>query len=194
MSVVRPLWQRWLVPAALVLLGLNLVGLAVWTLPREHDQRTAAARAEELRAAVRHQRAEAAALRERSAAIRANAVDLDRFYARYAGTEKADLVPTLEAVEELARLPGLRPGGRGYSREAVAGTPLERLAISLPLEGSYDQLLSFLREVEHSPRFLTVDGVSMQGGRSSGNAQLRVELSTYLKLSGDARTRSGRAR
>ncbi|HXY42095.1 MAG TPA: GspMb/PilO family protein [Vicinamibacteria bacterium] len=194
MSVSRPLWQRWLVPAAAALLALNLVAFAAWTLPREHDQRNAAVRAEALRAAVRQQRSEAAALRERAAAIRANATDLERFYARYAGTEKADLVPTLEAVEDLARLPGLRPGARGYSREAVAGTPLERLAITVPLEGSYDQLVSFLREVERSPRFLTVDGVAMQGGRSSGNAQLRVELSTYLKLGGDARTRSGRGR
>ncbi|HVO10427.1 MAG TPA: GspMb/PilO family protein [Vicinamibacteria bacterium] len=195
MSVVRPLWQRWLVPAAAALAALNLVEFAAWTLPREHSQRHAAVRAEGLRAAVRRQRSEAAALRERAAAISANAGDLERFYTRYAGTEKADLVPTLETVEDLARLPGLRPGPRGYSRQPVAGTPLERLAITLPLEGSYEQLVSFLGEVERSPRFLTVDGVSMQGGRvGGGNAQLRVELSTYLKLDEGVRTRSGRAR
>ena len=194
MSVGRPLWQRRLVPAAAGLLAVNLVGFAAWTLPRAHGQRSAALRAEAFRAAVRQQRAEAAALRERAAAITANAADLQRFYARYAGTEQADLVPTLEAVEELARLPGLRPGGRGYRREAVAGTHLERLAIALPLEGSYEQLVSFLREVERSPRFLTIDGVSLQGGRGVGTAELRVELSTYLKAEGEARTRSGRAR
>ncbi len=193
MSVGRPLWERWLVPAAAALLALNLVAFVAWTLPREHDQRNAAARAESFRVAVRQQRAEAAALRARAAAIRANAGDLARFYARYAGTERTDLISTLETVEDLARLPGLRPGARAFSRAPVTGAPLERLAITLPLDGSYGQLVAFLGEVERSPRFLTIDGVSMHG-ESTGGAQLRVELSTDLKKDAEPRTRSSRAR
>ncbi len=193
MTAERPLWQRWLLPAAVVLAGANLVGFLAWTLPREHEQRSAAARAEADRAAVRSQRAEAMALRQRATAVRSNGADLQRFYSRYAGTEKADLIPTLEEVEALARMPGLRPGTRNYSREPLEGLPLERLAISLPVEGTYDQLVSFLGEVERSPRFITIDGVSMQG--KPGSAALRVELSTYLKVNpAEVRQRRARAR
>ncbi len=193
MSRERPVWRRFLLPACLALLGANLVAAVAWTLPRGLRQRNAGARLEAARAEARQQRQATAALRERSAAVRANAADVERFYARIAGSERADLIPTLEAVETMARSPGLKPGARSFSRDPVKGTPLERVAITLPLSGSYDQLVGFLREIESSPRFLTVESVSMRG--EPGSAKLQVELSTYLKLPpGVPAARSGRAR
>jgi hypothetical protein len=40
--------------------------------------------------------------------------------------------------------------------------------------------VGFLREVEASPRFLTVDRVAMRADQE-GKAALQVELSTYLR-------------
>ena len=45
-------------------------------------------------------------------------IGLWRAIMNLAGTEKADLLPTLEAIEEMARAPGLRPGARSYRRIA----------------------------------------------------------------------------
>lgn len=180
----RPFWERWLLPAAVALLAVNLVGLLAWTVPRGLRQRNASTRVQAAREEARRARALAAALRQRAATIRADAADAERFYARVAGTERADLVPTLEEVEKMARAQGLRPGSRSFSRDEVKDTPLERVAITLPLSGSYEQLVGFLRDVERSPRFLTVDRVSMRGER--GGARLQVELSAYLKSAGGA--------
>jgi Tfp pilus assembly protein PilO len=174
------MWRARLLPAFLALLGANLVVLAAWTGPRYWRQRGAAARAEAARAEVERQRVAIAALRERAAAIRANGVDVERFYRSLAGTEKADLLPSLEEVERLALAPGLRPGARSYRREDVADAWVERVGVTLPLEGTYAQLLEFLGEVERSPRFLTVDRVAMHGD-ADGEASLQVELSTYLR-------------
>jgi hypothetical protein len=99
--------------------------------------------------------------------------------------EKGDLLPTLEAIEELARAPGLTPGRRAFQREDVEKARVERVAVTLPLSGSYDQLVGFLREVEASPRFLTVDRVAMRADRDGG-AALQVELSTYLRRAAEA--------
>ena len=190
MSAGVPFWRRRLVPAFLVLLGVNLVALAGWTGPRYWRQKNAAARAEAARAEVEGQRRATAALRERAASIRGNAADVERFYRSLAGSEKADLLPTLKAIEELAGSPGLRPGARGFQREEVKETRVERVAVTLPLEGSYEQLVGFLRDVDASPRFLTVDRVSMRA-ESDGGARLQVELSTYLRR---ADAREGRPR
>ena len=82
----------------------------------------------------------------------------------------------------MARSVGLRPGSRTVSHADIKGTPLERVTFRMPLTGSYDQLVGFLREVEHSPRFLVVDRVSMQGeSNKPGSANLQVELSTIMK-------------
>jgi Tfp pilus assembly protein PilO len=178
--VSAPFWRRRLVPAFLVVLGLNLAVLAAWTGPRYWRQKNASTRAESAQAELERQRRVTAALRERAVAIRENAADVERFYRSLAGSEKADLLPALKAIDDLARSPGLRPGARGFQREEVKDARVERIAVALPLEGSYEQLVGFLREVGASARFLTVDRVSMQAQRDGG-AKLQVELSTYVR-------------
>jgi Tfp pilus assembly protein PilO len=185
-----PFWRRRLLPAFLALLGVNLLGLAAWTGPRYWRQRHAAARAETARVEAERQRAAVVGLRERAGAIRGNGADVQRFY-RTAGTEKADLLPTLEAIEDMARAPGLQPGARSFRREEVKDARLERVVVTLPLEGTYPQLVGFLREVERSPRFITVDDVAMRAD-PDGSATLQVELSAYLRLSPGEGVRRGR--
>jgi Tfp pilus assembly protein PilO len=130
---------------------------------------------------VARARAEAAGLEERAEAIRANTADLKRFYESVIGSEEAHLVPTLRDIEQMARQPGLRPGPRRFSREAVEDAAVERVAVTVPLEGSYEELVGFLGKVESSPRFLTVDGIALSNA-GEGEASLQVELSAYMGL------------
>lgn len=178
--MTRPFWRSKLLPVFLVLLALNAAVLGAWTLPRSLRQKNAAARAVAARTELARDRERLEALRERAAAIQANRADLERFYTTLAGSQKQDLLPTLEAIEELARAPGLQPASRRLRREGLDDAPLERVSVTLPLEGSYAQLVGFLRGVERSPRFLTVDRVSLRADSESGGA-LQVELSTYLR-------------
>jgi len=191
--VSRPFWRTTLLPVFLVLLALNLGVLLAWTLPRSLRQKSAAERAVVARAELARERERADALRERAAAIRANRADLERFYTTLAGSEKQDLLKALTAIEELARAGGLQPASRTLRRDDVDKAPLERVAVTLPLEGSYAELVGFLRGVERSPRFLTVDRVSLRADAESGGA-LQVELSTYLRQSPQARNARRRGR
>ena len=193
MSAGAPFWRRRLLPAFLALLGVNVLAFVAWTGPRYWMQKNAATRAAAARAEVERQRQSTGALRERAAAIRKNAADVERFQRSLAGAEKADLLPALKAIEDLARSPGLRPGARTFQRDEVTDARVERVGVTLPLEGSYEQLVGFLREVEASPRFLTVDRVSMRA-ENEGGARLQVELSTYLREAGDAPEEGRRGR
>jgi Tfp pilus assembly protein PilO len=190
--VTRPMWRTRLLPAFLALLALNGIVLAAWTLPRSLRQRSAVARSASAEAALQRARERALALGERARAIRANRADLDRFYARFASGDPQELVESLEAVEELARAPGLQPAARTLHREDVEGAPLERVAIAMPIEGSYAELVGFLRGVERSPRFLTVDGVALRAAEEGGS--LQVELSTYLHRAPEAGKAARRGR
>jgi len=185
MSAGEPVWRTRLLPAFLVLAGVNILALAAWTGPRYWAEKNAAARAQAAQDEVQRQRRTAAALRERAAAIHENGADVERFYRSLAGTEKADLAPTLEAIESLARAPGLTPGTRSFRREDVSDARVERVAVTLPLAGSYEQLVGFLRGIEGSPRFLTVDRVAMRAEKDRGTS-LQVELSAYLRRTGEA--------
>ena len=191
--MTRPFWRTKLLPLFLGLLALNAVAFVAWTLPRSLRQRNAQARAASARAELLLEKQRAQALVDRAEAIRANGADLERFYATLAGDEKQDLFQSLEAVEELAREPGLQLATRSVRREDVDGAPLERVVMTLPLEGSYPQLVGFLRGVERSKRFLTVDGVALRADAESGGS-LQVDLSTYLRQSPEARKSRRRGR
>jgi Tfp pilus assembly protein PilO len=194
-SAARPFWRRRLLPAFLGLAALNLLVFVVWTGPRTFRLRSVAVRGATARAEVERQRETVGRLRERAEAIRANQADLERFYRTVAGTEKADLLPMLAEIEELARRPGLTPGARNFKRAEVPNARLERVAVTLPLEGSYGQLLGFLRATENSERFLTIDRVSMRTQGERGEAALQVELSSYLRVApGEKEQRKVRGR
>ena len=181
MSTDRPFWRRRLLPAFLILLALNLLVLAAWTVPRALRLRSATARVAVARETVGRERARAAEARERADAIDANARDLALFYESVVDTEQADLLPTLEDIEEMARAPGLTPGRRSFRRDKLENVAIERVAVVLPLGGSYQQLVGFLQEVERSPRFLTVERISLRGDADS-EASLQVELSAFMRL------------
>jgi Tfp pilus assembly protein PilO len=181
LSAEGPFWRRRLLPVFLILLVLNLIALAAWTVPRTLRLRSATARVAEARQTVEQERARAAEARERADAIDANTRDLALFYESVVDTEQADLLPTLEDIEMMARAPGLTPGRRNFRREEIEGVPLERVTVVLPLGGSYEQLVGFLQEVERSPRFLTVERISLRGDEDS-EASLQVEMSAFMRL------------
>ena len=181
-----PLWRRWLLPAFLLLLVVNLLAAAVWTVPRTLRLRSATARVAAARMMVEQETSVVAQQRERGDAIDRNTEDLARFYETVVGPERAELLPTLEDIESMARAPGLTPGRRSFRREEVEGTAVERVAVTLPLRGSYRQLVGFLRAVESSDRFLTVDGVSLRGD-PGGEANLQVEMSAFMRLEPEPR-------
>jgi Tfp pilus assembly protein PilO len=187
-----PFWRRRLLPAFLALLALNLLVFAAWTAPRTVRLRSATARLEAAREQARREAAEVARLAERGAAIQANTADLKRFYSSVVGPEDAELTPTLEEIERMVRTLGLSSGGRTYRRADVEDAAVERVAVNLPLEGSYEQLAGFLREVETSSRFLTVDRIALS--EKHEGATLLVDLSAYMRLPPGAVVKRGASR
>lgn len=177
----RPFWRR-LVPPVLVLLGLNAVGFAAYTLPRTLQVRNATERAAQVRKDLAREREAAAALRRRAEAVRRNAADTERFYREVVLGSQAELIPLIEEVEKMATEPGLKlPSARTYKYDEVHDAELTRVAIAVSAEGSYAQLVGFLDRIEGSPRFLTIDRVGLNAGSAGGPPSLRVELSAYMR-------------
>jgi Tfp pilus assembly protein PilO len=180
----RPSWRTRLLPLFVGLAAVNLLVFLAWTLPRGYRLRNATTRVAAARVEVARQRELVRSLRDRSAALVANRSDLERFYGKLVGPATTELLPALQEVERMARLPGLRPGGRSFQQADVDDTRVERITVTLPLSGTYQQLVGFLREVEQSPRFLTVDRVFMRHG--DAGTELQVTMSMYVRAAGAA--------
>lgn len=177
--MTNPFWKR-LVPPVLILLVLNALGFAAYTLPRALQVRNAKARAAGVRGELDRERAVTAVLRRQAETIRANAADTQRFYREVAVGSRDELIPLLEEVDKMATAPGFKPSTRAYQYHEVKDADLTRVAIGVSVEGSYAQLVGFLDRVERSPRFLTIDRIGLTGS-ATASPSLRVELSTYLR-------------
>jgi len=184
----RPLWRARLLPLCLVLLGINAAAFLAYTLPRSIQERTLTARAGTLRQEVEKLRRLASDLQRNSDTVRTNTADTQRFFEKALQTRKTALLPTLEDIEKMVSEPGLKPGARNFKPEDIKGTPLTRVVVTLPLRGTYSQLVGFLEAVERSPRFLTVDRVSIVRASSdkADQANLNVQMSAYFRADGGA--------
>ena len=116
--------------------------------------------------------------------------DLQTFYtdilpADMAGARRA----TYLHLSRLARDSGLQYQRRlEESREPKAddrdaATTLARFDITMVLEGDYEGVRQFLRDVEASDGFIVIDNIGLaEGADRSANLVLTVKLSTYYRV------------
>ena len=181
--------RRAIVLPLAVALVLNAAVFALVVLPssdrvRRAEQRELSA-LEELAAAQREHAAASRTQKDKERAER----DLQTFYgevlpADLAGARRATYVH----LADLAREAGLRYQRRLEQSRAPAassGEPASNLArfdISMVLEGDYEGVRQFLREVEASDSFIVIDNVGLaEGTEAAGDLVLTIDMSTYYR-------------
>lgn len=171
-------WRGRLLVPLLGLLAANAVAALVYTLPRTLQERSLAEHAAALKSDVEREKRNLQRLRERAQTIQANTRDLEAFYLKVL-KERSQLVSVLREIERQAP----SSGGRNVRPVEVKGAAVSRFVVTMPLSGSYDQLVAFLEKLERSPHFVTVDRLALREKESA--AELDVELSVYLRASGE---------
>lgn len=179
---MRPFWRRRLLVPALALLALNAGTYLAYTHPRSVRERDIAARAVTLRQEVAEERAVVEGVRQRARTIEANTADVKQFY--QALGPKESLLKVQDDIVGVARQLGLTLGSRSYNNETIKGSDsLARFRITMPISGSYRQVVSFLQRIETLPHFVTVDSISLREESAAGlgrSANLNVVLSVYF--------------
>ncbi len=171
---------RWAVWALSGLALVNLGVYGVYSLPRSMEERAIATHTAVLKQELEREQQVVAELMERAEAIKANRRDVLRFYRDRVEEREASLVPILSHIETLATEQGLKVGEQKYTPKEVKNTPLERFEITMPVAGTYRQLVQLMARFEESPYFLTLDEVKVRSGTDAGQAQLDLVLSCYF--------------
>jgi len=173
--------------AVALLVNAAIFGLVVYTssgrVTRAEQQEQAAL--QELATAQREFNAATSTQQDKTRAEQ----DLEKFYndilpAGLAGARRA----TYLHLAQLARDAGLEYQRRlEESREPRADdkdeeTALARFDITMVLEGDYEGVRQFLRDVEASEGFIIIDNIGLaEGADRNSNLVLTVELSTYYR-------------
>lgn len=164
------------------LVAVNALALAVFTVPRTVEERNLEQRVERLRGALEEARARNQALKVRDEVAVRNASDVGRFYGTVVGTREQTLLPVLTEIEAAARELNISAGSQSYEATPLAGGPLVRFRIRMPVSGTYRQVIEFLDRIERSPLFLTIDelGLRERPQAGAGSADLSLMFSAYF--------------
>ncbi len=171
----RNLWL-WLLPAsfcALTLLGFAFYRFAfAGKVERLEGQYQATI---ERRDGLREEREIVTAFLER--------VDLHQgetggLYSEYFQTESQRFTRVIQEVKTLAEQSGLKPSSLSYPRTDFASYELLQRNINFAVEGTYDQLRTFINFLELTDHFIVLNSVTLGGasGNGRGNPPLGINL------------------
>jgi Tfp pilus assembly protein PilO len=160
---------------------------------RRLDERLARAQAQ-----IEAHRLESERVKQRQQLLLDNARDAQRLLVRLVGQRETTLVPVLAEIERHASELGVTTGARALTPSELKDTPLTQLEISVPFEGNYSRVVGFMRRLEHSKAFLTVDKLKLaqKDEGTTGRTTLNITLSAYFSSSpeeaGERRANRGR--
>ena len=167
------------------LLATNIVALGVFTWPRVTRVRRAETRAQDVAARTAELEDLWARVAARKTLVAQNRSDIETLRRDRIKPRGADLFAAQREIEKLARDSGLKPIRSTYAVEPVKGTGLVTCAVTLPLDGSYENLISFLDRVESGKRFIVVDQLALS--QDEHGAKMNLKLSALFIDDGEPR-------
>lgn len=85
-------------------------------------------------------------------------------------------------LAQLAEQHNLKSSRRSADAEANPQGSLQRLRLTMALEGNYDDVRRFIYQLESGSAFIVIDSVTLtQGGEPGSPLQLTLALSTYYQ-------------
>lgn len=174
------IWRAGYARIFLVLLALNLLVLAGYTLPRSIRERRLSAEILALRRQIADDRIGAAAIQREVELIKANTAETHRFYTEVV-RDRTALAATLEELDQLATGLGLHTARTGYHPTEVKGAKLTVFEVTMPISGTYQQVGSFLQKLERAPFFVIVKQVAMRSRSGDSGVDLDIKLEAYFK-------------
>ncbi len=189
-------WRRrlrlWTVP--LVFCALNAAAAVIYQTSFAGNvevlQSLVASASEEL-AELEAERQESLAFLERIEARRAAMREL---YEEHFSTEAERFTTMIREAKRLARQADLAPTSFSYPEQAIGDGELVERRVVFAVQGTYEQLRTFINFLELTDQFLTLERVGLSGSEGRGRSQvlsIRLELSTIFVDEHDERPTSG---
>lgn len=138
-----------------------------------------------LQTQVSQARARLEQTRKHTASVEKGRTQGDEFLGDYFVGRRSVFSELLAELNEAARASGLRDRGNTYTTELIEGSEtLGSMVISANYEGTYTNLLNFVREIDHSPSLLIIESLSAAPQQGSNMLTLTVKLNAFWREDG----------
>jgi Tfp pilus assembly protein PilO len=93
----------------------------------------------------------------------------------------------LSELDEIRRKIGIRTEGSSFQFEPVEGTGrFLMLTITANYEGTYEDLIEFMSEVDRSDRFIIIESMQATPVSEQNTINLQVQMNTFVRNDGAA--------
>lgn len=177
-----PFWRqrRFYLPLMIGVAANGLVYLALTYRLATKQERLARQHTTLTEEAVQKQKT-LAGLESESERLSRNEKTVDQFWNEVVQPWEPGLTEAWAELNQLAQDSGLKMGRYSFRYEPL-DVGLTRVNASMPLEGTYFNLASFVNRLERSPRFFLVRQIGLSRGRGGdSNIDLNCDVSFFLK-------------
>lgn len=175
--------QRAVYIILLALILLNLPIYLVFVRPEIQADAGERARAGEMRSQLNRRVAALNRLKDIEKKLNESRAKHRQFAEEYLFLSDTGASELLKALDEICAEAGLLRNRVAYRQDAEPAFGMQRMAVTLPIEGSYNNIRNFLNIVESESKLVIVDSISLASEREgTGILRLDVSLSTLFLL------------
>lgn len=165
----------------LAVLLLNAAVFAGVTHRLANKQERLAVELERLRAELGEKEVELRVVSESEARAARNAEAVRRFWSDVVQGRAPGLTEAWDEIDRLASETNVARGRTGYDRELLK-VGLEQIKATMPVAGSYFDLVRFINRLERSERFFLVEQIALSQRKTGESAiQLDCRIAFFLK-------------
>jgi len=165
-----------------LLVALNLIaGWFVYS-PLGGSAEEMEARLSDLQRQVAQRQAVLKHSRELAAKVDKGRTQGDEFLGRYFLSRPTTYSTLVGELNQLAKAAGVRPKEQAFNEEEVEGSDeLGMVSITAGYEGSYADLLHFLRELDRANRLVIIESLAASPQQGSGVLNITLRLNTFIR-------------
>lgn len=106
----------------------------------------------------------------------------DEFLGKYFLSRPTTYSTLVGELNQLAKAAGVRPKEQAFNEEEVEGSDeLGMVSITAGYEGSYADLLHFLREIDKANRLVIIESLAASPQQGSGVLNITLRLNTFIR-------------
>ena len=125
--------------------------------------------------------------RQHLAAVEKGRNEGDRFLSGYFLENRTAYSTLLGELYEAANRSKIKPKESSYSDEPIEGSDsLKMLTITYNLDGAYRDVLSFVHELDRSPRLLIIESLTVAPQQGSNVLSVSMKVDTFVRDGGSA--------
>jgi Tfp pilus assembly protein PilO len=106
----------------------------------------------------------------------------DEFLGKYFLSRPTTYSTLVGELNQLAKAAGVKPKEQAFNEEEVEGSDeLGMVSITAGYEGSYADLLHFLREIDKANRLVIIESLAASPQQGSGMLNISLRLNTFIR-------------